>query len=156
MEITVETEKERILAKISKRINIKEYYDIHELTSDEFMEKYGYWGIRLRNHIEIRFYKDTNVLLQIKKLVEPKLHYYFLPIEKERRIYKRAIDSLEGILSKDPLESHFIIADEKLTWVIIKDNYNRITGIGDFIKKRMKKMIHLSFDNIKIMNCAYD
>ncbi len=156
MEITVEIEKERILSKISKRINIQEYYDIHALTSDEFMEKYGYWGIGYHNHIEIRFYKGTNTLLQLKKLVEPNQQYYFLPIEEERRIYKIDISSLNDIHRNDPLESHFIIADEKLNWIIIKNNFNKLIGIGDYIKKRMKKMVHLSFDNVKIMYCNYD
>ncbi|MCU0439004.1 MAG: hypothetical protein MUC49_13985 [Raineya sp.] len=156
MEITDEIEKNRIIQKISKNIDIGEYYDIHNLTSEDFLKKYGYWGFSFRNFYEIRFYNDTNVLTQLKKLTTDGKQYYFLPIDKEQRIYKDNIDFIDSLYPEDHLKAHIIIADEKLNWFLVKDGYNKLIGVGDYFKKRIKKMIHLKFDDERLMYADYD
>ena len=95
-------------------------------------------------------------MIQLKKLTTIGNQYYFLPIDKERRIYKDNIDFIDTLYFEDHLKAHIIIADDKLNWFLVKDNFNKLIGIGDYFKKRIKKMIHLKFDNEKLMHATYD
>ena len=151
MEINELSEKNRILKKLTNFLHINVYYDLHELSSDKFMEKYGYWGDSFNNHSELRFYNETNAISQLKKLLLPGVQYYFFPIDGKRTIHKIKPDELDAYYGDNHLKSHFIIADNKLTWLIIKNDFNKLIGMGDFIKKRMGKMISLKFDGAKLM-----
>jgi hypothetical protein len=49
-----------------------------------------------------------------------------------------------------------IISDIKFNWLVIKNEFNKLIGMGEQIKKKMGKKIHLSFDNEKIMYSTTD
>jgi hypothetical protein len=155
MEIIDEETRNKILNKASKHLNIIHYYDYHELSSDDFSDKYGHWGIGQRNFREIRFYPETNALIQLKKLLSPEEEYFILPIESHRKIFKDKIKILDNLFN-DHSKAHVIIADRNLNWILIKNGFNKIIGIGDQIKRRIEKNIYMVFDKERIMYSLSD
>jgi hypothetical protein len=153
MKIVDKQTKNNVLEKISRHMNIIHYYDIHELTDAEFTEKYGYWGIGQQNFLEVRFYPETNVLMQLTKILSANEEYFILPIDNQRRIFKDKINLLDNLFT-DHLSAHVIIADGKFNWILIKNEFNKLIGIGSQIKKRMAKKIHMTFDKEKIMHSS--
>jgi hypothetical protein len=155
MEIVDEKTKKKVLDKVARHLNIFHYYDIHELSSEEFSDKYGYWGIPQENFFEIRFYPETNVLGQLKKLLSREDEYFFLPIESSRNIYKNKIDIIDQLFN-DHAKAHVIVVDPKFNWILIKNEFNKLIGMGDQIKRKIEKKTHMTFDNERIMYSATD
>ena len=151
MEITDNGVKNRVLVKVGRYINITSYYDVHELSDEEFMQKYGYWGVaHPQNAFEVRFYQETNVLTQIKSLVPEGKEYFILPIDPGRRIFRDEIGTIDELFP-DHLKAHVIVMDVKFNWILIKNGFNKLIGAGDQIKKKMEKKVHLAFDTERIM-----
>lgn len=155
MEIHDQETKDKVLSKAKRHLNISCYYDIHELSFDEFMDKYGHWGNGQRNFFEVRFYPETDGLAQLMKLLLQDEEYFILPVDKDRKIFRDKISRLDQLFA-DHRKAHVIILDAKFNWLIIKNNFNKLIGIGDQIQKRMKKKIHMSFDNERIMYSITD
>jgi hypothetical protein len=155
MEIIDQETKEKVLSKVSRHLNISHYYDIHELSDEQFTDKYGYWGIGQQNFLEVRFYPETNGLIQLKKLVSQDDEYFILPIDKDRKIFRDKISQIDQLFT-DHRSAHVIISDIKFNWLVIKNEFNKLIGMGEQIKKKMGKKIHLSFDNEKIMYSTTD
>jgi len=155
MEIVDQETKDRVLTEVSRHLNIREYYDIHELTGEEFTEKCGHWGIGQKNFIEIRFYPETNGLIQLKKLLSRDDEHLILPIDKSRKIFRGEISVIDQLFNDDK-KAQVIVADIKFNWILIKNEFNKIIGIGNQIKKRMKKKIQMCFDNERIMYSSTD
>lgn len=155
MEIVNQETKEKILIKVAKHSDINEYYDIYELTFEKFMEKYGHWGIKQKNFVEIRFYPDTNGLDQLKKLLSEDKEYYIFPIDQSKKVYRDKISILDKLFY-DHRQAHVIVSDIKFNWILIKNNFNKVIGIGDQMKNKIGKKIHMTFDNERIMFSSTD
>jgi hypothetical protein len=153
---TVDQEtKDKVLNKVARHLAIHEYYDIHDLPDEVFTEKYGHWGLGQQNFVEIRFYPETNGLIQLKKLLSSDDEYFILPIDKNRRVYRDKISIVDELFS-DHRQAHVIVSDIKFNWILIKTDFNKLIGMGDQMKKKIGKMIHMCFDNEKIMYSLTD
>jgi hypothetical protein len=155
MEIVDQETKDKVLSKITRHLNISHYYDIHELSDEQFTDKYGYWGVGQENFLEVRFYPETNGLTQLKKLLSQEDEYFILPIDKDRKIFKDKISHIDTLFN-DHRQAHVIILDIKFNWLVIKNEFNKLIGMGDQIKKKMAKKIHMSFDSERIMYSTTD
>lgn len=155
MEIIDKETKDKVLSKVARHLNISHYYDIHELSDEEFSDKHGYWGIGQQNFLEIRFFPETNGLAQLTRLLSQDDEYFILPIDKDRRIFRGGI-SLVDQLFTDHRQAHVIVSDIKFNWIVIKNEFNKLIGMGDQIKKKMAKKIHMSFDSERIMYSTTD
>ena len=155
MEIIDEETKNKVLSKVAKHLNIFHYYDINELSHEEFWDKHRYWGIEQQNFLEIRFYPETNVLVQLKKLLSREEEYFVLPIESDRNIYRDKIDIIDQLFN-DHARAHFIVVDTKFNWILIKNEFNKLIGVGDQMKRKIQKKIHIAFDSERIMYSTTD
>jgi hypothetical protein len=155
VEIVDQETKDKVLDKVGRHLDITEYYDIHELSDEAFMDKYGHWGIGQQNFVEIRFYPETNGLAQVKKLLSQDDEYYILPIDRGRKIYRSKIGMLDELF-KDYQQAHVIVSDLKFNWILIKNEFNKVIGIGDQMKRGIGKKIHMAFDNERIMYSLTD
>jgi hypothetical protein len=155
MEIVNKEEKGKILDKISRHLNITQYYDYHELSTEDYSEKYSSRGMSQKNFREIRFFPETNVIVQIKKILSPEIQYFILPINNHRTIYKDKSEILDQLFPEHS-GAHVIIADCKFNWILIKNEFNKLIGIGDQIRKKIEKNTHLAFDNVRIMYSLAD
>jgi hypothetical protein len=155
MEIVEQETKDKVLGKFGRHLNISHYYDIHELSGEAFKDKYGSWGIGQQNFLEIRFYPETNGLVQLKKLLSQDEEYFILPIDKSRKIFRDKISLVDELFS-DHQQAHVIISDIKFNWIVIKNEFNKLIGMGDQIKKKIEKKIHMSFDSERIMYSLTD
>jgi hypothetical protein len=155
MKIVDQETKDKVLTKVARHLDINEYYDIHELSDEVFMEKYGHWGIGQQNFVEIRFYPETNGLGQLKKLLSQDDEYFILPIDRNRRVYKDKLSIVDELFN-DHRQAHVIVSDIKFNWVLIKNDFNKLIGMGDQMKKKIGKMIYMSFDNERIMYSLTD
>lgn len=151
MEIVDGATKNRVLSKVKKYLNIDHYYDAHELSDNEFMDKYGYFGgVHPRDALEVRFYPETNVLTQMKKILSEEDGCFVLPIDSNRRIYRDKIAIIDELFA-DHWKAHVIVMDVKFNWILIKNEFNKLIGVGNQIKKKMGKRIHMAFDKERIM-----
>jgi hypothetical protein len=152
MEIIDPETKSKILDKLGRHRDIRYYYDHHELSDDEVSEKYGFYGLGQRNFFEIRFYPQTNALTQLQKLLSPETEYLILPIDNSRKIYKGKLDLLNELFaSHDPAKVHVIIAETRYNWILIKNEFNKLIGMGNEIKKKIEKKIYMAFEGEKLM-----
>jgi hypothetical protein len=59
-------------------------------------------------------------------------------------------------LFKDYQQAHVIVSDLKFNWILIKNEFNKVIGIGDQMKRGIGKKIHMAFDNERIMYSLTD
>ena len=155
MEIVDQETKDEILSKVTRYLNIRHYYDFHELSAEKTLDKYGYYGIEQQDFHEIRFFPKTNCLDQLKNLLLDEEEYIILPIDNTRKIYIDKISIIDQLF-KDHQKAHVLVADTKYNWILVKNNFNKLIGIGDPIKKKIRKKINLSFNKERIMYSLTD
>jgi hypothetical protein len=146
---TVVTERMRPL------LDITEYHALHTLSCEAFLEKYGHWGFRFGDALEIRFPKGTDVLEQMAKLLDPAADYFFFPIHSAEAVFMGTWEQIHHYCSNSPGIEHFILADQALEWALEKDPFRKLIGIGETIKEKITTKINsnprLRFDDTEIM-----
>ena len=157
MRIEDEEKKARIWKKVSKQIQVETYYDEILLTTDAFREKYGYIGGGFTNYFRTRFEADVDVLEVIAKFLTWEDKFYLLPITRAMEIYQFEPPELIKLIQQENLNSDdFIITGDRYHYALIKDKHRNLNGVGDFIRKRVKKQINLRFMDARVMLTTWD
>ena len=136
-------------------IDIAKYHKMHTLSFEAFLEKHGHWGFSFGDALEIRFPKGVDVLTQMSKLLDPGADYFFFPMGLEKEVFSGKWEHVKQYCSSTPEISHFILADQALTWILVKEEFNKLIGVGGAIKEKIASKMHrnprLCFDDAEIM-----
>lgn len=136
-------------------IDIAEYYELHTLSFEAFLEKRGHWGFSFGDALEIRFPKGVDLSVQMAKLLDPVADYFFFPISLEKEVFTGKWEHVKQYCSSIPEISHFILADQALTWILVKDEFNKLIGVGEAIQEKIASKMHrnprLCFDDTEIL-----
>lgn len=125
----------------NKLLDITAYYDAQHLSFDKFMRKYGYVGLGINNPTEIRFRTHDFAFKEVMKILEENISYYFIPVVGNTpKVYKGEKHEINAFLYENVNDDHFIIMDVKIEWILIKTNYNKVIGLGDLIKNKIKSI----------------
>lgn len=64
-------------------------------------------------------------------------------------IYKIEKNEIEMFLEQQNALD-FVIFEKRMTWLLIFDHHRKLIGLGDYIKKKIKQKVSLSFGKSKI------
>ncbi|SFF09842.1 hypothetical protein SAMN05518672_11635 [Chitinophaga sp. CF118] len=135
-----EIKEKELFSKSSKLLDIAAYYDFEHLDFHKFLKKYKYFGDGIYNPTEIRFRSNDFAFKEVMKILEINKEYYFIPVDGDTlKVYKANKHEINTSLCENS-ESHFIILDDTLEWVLIKTSYNKIIGLGDIMKNKIKSI----------------
>lgn len=143
---------ETIKIRFSKLIDLDRYFDYVLLDSEDFMTKHGYYGWAFSNYFAVRLTKEVDALRTIQNFINWKKELIIMPIDAEKRIYKVSAENIYSfILDNDLNTDDFIIFHQGTKWILVKNKYNVLTGIGSYIVKRMEKNCFMTFGGDKVM-----
>lgn len=150
MLINDEIEIERINKKLKVFFDIDKYSDFLFLTSEKFEPKYGGHGFSFSDFITVRFDAEADSLTEICDLLPENEHYFILLENGTKSFYKVEKSQASQFLAHHDAVN-FVIFEKKMTWSLIYDHHRKLTGLGNYIKKKMKKNINQRFGQAKIM-----
>lgn len=157
MRIVEEGQKEKIWKKLARLLQIDPYFDGVLLSPDAFEKKYGYLGGDFTDFYQIRFEQDVEILQVLTSFLDWEDQYFLLPISPEREIYSFQPDGLASLIEKEGLNTaDFLIVGDKYHYVLVKDKHRKLTGMGDFIRKRIKKQLNFRFLDARLMFATHD
>lgn len=148
------TKRERILRKLNTFFNLELYTDRLFLDSDIFLEKHGYLGSSFQNFFTVRFEKEPGIIKDICSFL-PEADYYVMTLEQGRHeVYCFSRQAMVEFLESKNCQN-FIILETALTWLMVYDRHRNLTGLGNYIKKKMKQNVHQRFGNSRLMFSTY-
>ena len=114
------------------------------------MERYGYLGFSFHNNFSIRFEEGENSAKDISNFL-PKKQYYIIPIiDDSSDIFLKEKDEIEAFIVEKQI-LNYVLVEIKFSWILIFDKHRVLSGVGDFIKKKLKQHVNLRFGNARIM-----
>ena len=149
MLLSDDAEKKKLLEKLPRFFDLDQYRDFVVLTPEDFMSKHGHYGFPFRNFIEVRFENEPDVLRTICNFL-PESVYYLVPVAAANEVFKLPGQDMEAFLYQRKI-SDFIVADLKVTWLVVYTKHRKVIGMGDYIKKKMRQHINTRFGGAKIM-----
>ncbi|MGI4871630.1 MAG: hypothetical protein ACRYFX_10680 [Janthinobacterium lividum] len=144
-----DAEKQQVLKKLNRFFDLDSYRDFTVLSFEDFVSKYGHYGFSFRNFLQVRFENEADILKEFCNFLPQAVHY-LIPITDANELFKLPSGDIEVFLNQHKI-SDFILADLKLTWVVVYDRHRNLTGLGAYIKKKMQRNINLRFGDTKIM-----
>ena len=104
---------EEIKVKFQKLINLDGYFDYILLDSEDFMEKFEYYGWSFSNYFEIRFEADVDALSEIQNFINWKKDLIIIPIEPSKKAHKVNSENINSYFQENNLNTEdFIIFHE--------------------------------------------
>ena len=132
-------------ATFEKLFDLDEYFDHILLDSDAFMEKYHYCGWSFPQRIEVRFPPEVDVLTIIQEFISEETGLIMIPVTPQRVAYHIEGEHLPAIFQENELPTaDFLIFHLKHRWVLVKNKFNKLIGVGPYITKRIKKNCYLT------------
>ena len=79
-----------------------------------------------------------------------KLHY----AARHGESYYKTIENLLKIIAtyKNLYTDDFLIYNKQKNWILVKNEFNKLIGLGGFIMQKMKKQINLRFGSHQLMH----
>lgn len=144
--------REKIFTRVRKLLNIKPYIDFNKLDFDELMEKYGHVGDGIHNATEVGFRTQHAAFAEVRKLLNTSSEYYFIPVTEGAETYNVTGLEINCYMDEhvDNPGAHFIIVHPWFEWILLKDDFNKVIGLGDIIKGKMK-LLQVDFDEKNVM-----
>ena len=148
---------EKVSLKFRNLINIESYFDYILLDFENFTKKYGSYGWSFNNYFEVRFEESIDVLRVIQDFNILKENCLLIPIDFQRKVFRIESKDIKSFIhDKDIDTKNFILLNEGNQWGLIKNQYNKLIGIGSYAVKHMKRNCYLTFGGIKILYSLTD
>jgi hypothetical protein len=148
---------EKVWIKLDKLFNYEVYKDYLLLSSDDFYNKYNYYGHSFTNFFQVRFHLGENILKELEMLLSKEDTCYLIPITLEKQVFEVQSSMIESFILENNIDSNdFIILSKNMNWSVVKNKHRYLIGIGDYIKKQMQKHTNMRFGDAKIMTTSGD
>jgi hypothetical protein len=108
------------------------------------MEKYGHWGGVVYGQTEVRFHLQEDAFTMVRSILDAGQEYYFIPVTMEVfELFTAAYDEIDAWTNEheEIPKTHFIILHPQLKWVLIKNQFNKVMGMGEPVKIKMRSLL---------------
>lgn len=133
--------KAQLFKRLRYFLDIEYYSDMHRLEVDAVLEKYGHCGSAVNRQLEVRFRLQHDAFTAVREMLVPDQAYFFIPITMDLlelfAVTREEIDGYMNDHQHDP-KLHFIVLHRQLKWVLIKNAFNKVMGLGEPIKVSMR------------------
>lgn len=144
---------EEVKNSFNKFIDLDIYFDHILLDYDDFLKKYGRVGFSFVNFFEVRLAKEIDALETIQDFITWQKDLLIIPLNSNKTVYKVASNNIQSFIIDNNLNTDdFIILHQGNKWVLVKDQHNKLIGIGHFIIKKMAENCFMSFGGHKVMH----